>query len=132
MQPNMVACFQSGVWTAWLKSIGVGPVDPDPPLLEHGREVVQLLVGLLLHLLGQRPVGPQRDTVLRPVALDRGLGRLDHGAVGPADDNVFEGVPLVPGADLGLRGGHAITLLLGVSARGDRGPVGLEMREGIS
>ncbi len=73
------------------------PVDADPPLREHGREVVQLLVGLVFHLLRQPPVGPQRHTILRPFAFDRRLRGLNHGAVGPAHDHVREGIPLVPG-----------------------------------
>ena len=72
------------------------PVDRDIVRLEEGGEVVQLLIGRVLHFLWHRTVRSGRKAMLGEAGCGGRFGRLDHRAVGPPDDDASEATPLVP------------------------------------
>ena len=83
---------------------GLRTVDPDAAPFEDGGEVVELLVRAFDRLERARPPPAPHGAVLRDLRLGGGLGRGDAGVVGPPQDDVAEGVEVVPRADDGV--GH--------------------------
>ena len=75
-----------------------GAVDSHPTAFEDPGEVVELLVRLVRHVSRIGAILAQGIVLLWPVPLDCDLRGLHHRPVGPPDDDVLQGIPLVPRA----------------------------------
>ena len=76
-----------------------GAVDANSAAFKHPSKIVELLVGLVDRLLRPRPPLPAHVGIFRHLGVERRFRRRNAAAVGNADNDMFERVPLVPGID---------------------------------
>jgi hypothetical protein len=99
MQPNIAGFSQSGVPVGWEKSSGVGRSTLMPRFLMKSAKASNWALAASTVSWGLRaPLAPH-VAVDGDLASNRRLLRRDHAPVGRSDDDVLEGIPLVPGVD---------------------------------
>jgi len=75
------------------------PIDDDAAILHDLDKVLHLLIGLVDHLLGIRPIGSQRITVGRVMMKVAWFRSWQLGALRSSNDHALQWIPLIPTID---------------------------------